>query len=132
MYISDLRLKRSLCPMLLGCLLHFTTELKICFAMCQLKLHSFNIPVNSFPGQRSTTHREPQCAPVSSNTQLSPAQNGLHPSTHSIHNVSVLSSISPAIGYFGEQEGQDSTQNSVIPQQVNSLHGAEALSSKQH
>ena len=85
------------------------------FSQC-VKLHSFDM--DSFPGQRSTTHRE-----------LSPAQNGLHPSTHSI---SVLSSISPATGYFGEQEGHGSSQNSVIPQQVNSLPGAESLSGKQY
>lgn len=87
------------------------------------------MPLNSFPGQRSATQREPRCVTVSLNTQLSPAQNGLHPSAHSI---SVSSSTNPTTGYFGEQGGQDSTPNSVTPIQVNSLHGAESLSSKQH
>ena len=87
------------------------------------------MPLNSFPGQRSATQREPRCVPVSLNTQLSPAQNGLHPSTHSL---SVSSSTNPTTGYFGEQGGQDSTSNSVTPIQVNSLHGAESSSSKQH
>lgn len=84
------------------------------------------ININSFPGQRSATDRETHPAPPA---QWSPAQNGLHPSTY---RMSVLSSISPATGYFGEQEGQEATQSSVIPLQVNSIHGAESLSSKQH
>ena len=107
-------------------LFHHVLSLKFVFANKYVKLSFFKIyNVNSFPGQPSTTHRQPHCA----DTELSPAQNGLHPSTHSI---SVLSSVSPATGYFGEQEEQESSQNSVIPQQVNSLHGAESLSSKQH
>ena len=84
------------------------------------------ININFYPGQHSASHRETHPAPP---TQWSPAQNGLHPSTH---RMSVLSSITPATGYFGQQEGQDSTQSSIIPLQVNSIHGAESLSSKQH
>ena len=87
------------------------------------------IDTNSSAGQQSATQRDPHHAAVYLNTQLSPAQNGLHPSTHSI---SVSSSVNPATGYFGEQGGQDSTPNSVTPIRVNSLHGAESLSSKQH
>lgn len=102
----------------------FTTKLKMCFVVCYIL-----IDINSFPGQRSATQREPNCPPVSLNTQLSPPQNGLHPSTHS---VSVSSSPNPTAGYFNEQGGQYSTPNSVTPLQVNSLHGAESLSSKQH
>ncbi|KAJ7384922.1 hypothetical protein OS493_018609 [Desmophyllum pertusum] len=41
--------------------------------------------------------------------------------------MSVLSSISPASGYFEEQGGQDTTQNSLVPQQLHSLHGTEPL-----
>lgn len=99
-------------------------SLKWVFAVCYIL-----IDINSFPGQCSATQREPNIPPVSLNTQLSPPQNGLHPSTHS---VSVSSSPNPTAGYFNKQGGQDSTPNSVTTLQVNSLHGAESLSSKQH
>lgn len=80
-------------------------------------------------GQPSSGHREgpPHRAPASQNAQSAIAQNGLNPGTHSI---SVLSSISPATGYFGEQGSQDATQNPIIPLQMHLLQGAESLSSK--
>lgn len=86
--------------------------------------------LNPLAGQPSTGHRKgpPHHISASLNAQSAPAQNCLNPGTHSI---SVLSSISPATGYFGEQRSQDATQNSIIPPQMQSAQGAQSLSSKQ-